>query len=197
MQAKRLDWETLKLWAELEVVCLKYLDQSGCCCESDTDYGYSKRGEQKQVRQWRRRGRRLNIFGVWQPKKRFDYALMVPTLKAQTLVRLLDWQALIAQQHFQATGQLTVIVLDSASVHQTRIAKQHYERWQQQGLLLFFLPPYSPQMNRIKDEWLHLKRDKLSSQVFDDEFDLAMAIIEGIETRGKRGGYPVERFKFN
>ncbi|WP_442994305.1 transposase [Scytonema sp. PRP1] len=25
-------------------------------------------------------------------------------------------------------------------------------------LYIFFLPPYSPQMNRIEDEWLHLKR---------------------------------------
>ena len=45
-QAKRLDWEMLKLWAELGEVCLKYLDESGCCCESDTDYGYGKRAQQ-------------------------------------------------------------------------------------------------------------------------------------------------------
>ncbi|WP_442943601.1 hypothetical protein [Nostoc sp.] len=28
-------------------------------------------------------------------------------------------------------------------------------------------------MNRIEDEWLHLKRHKLSSQIFDDEYELA------------------------
>jgi putative transposase len=50
---------------------------------------------------------------------------------------------------------------------------------------------------RIEDEWLHLKRDELASRVFDDEVDLADAIIEGIENRGKNGGYPVERFRFN
>ncbi|MFN6537887.1 MAG: transposase [Nostoc sp. EkiNYC01] len=36
----------------------------------------------------------------------------------------------------------------------------------------FFLPPYSPQMNRIEDEWLQLKRHELSSQIFDDEYEL-------------------------
>ena len=187
----------LKLWAELGEVCLKYLDESGCCCESDTDYGYGKRAEQKRISQRRRRGRRINIFGVWQPKHCFDYALMVRTLKAPTFVQLMNWQALKAYQHFQVTGQVTVFVLDNASVHRAQLTKQHYEQWQQQKLLLFFLPPYSPQMNRIEDEWLHLKRDELASQVFEDEFDLAMAIIEGVEARGERGGYAVERFMFN
>lgn len=114
--------------------------------ESDTNYSYGKQGQQKRIRQQRRRGRRINIFGVWQPKKRFDYALMVKTLKAPTFVLLMDWQALKAQQYLLATGQLTVLVLDNASVHRAQVVKQHYERWQQQGLLLFFLPPYSPQM---------------------------------------------------
>ena len=52
-------------------------------------------------------------------------------------------------------------------------------------------------MNRIEDEWLHLKRDKLASRVFEDEYDLAMAMIEGIETRAEPGKYQVKRFKFN
>ena len=52
-------------------------------------------------------------------------------------------------------------------------------------------------MNRIEDEWLQLKRTELASQVFDDEVDLAGAIMQGIENRGKNGGYSVERFRFN
>lgn len=52
-------------------------------------------------------------------------------------------------------------------------------------------------MNRIEDEWLHLKRDELASQVFEDEYELALAIINGIAARAKRGNYQVERFMFN
>ena len=187
----------LKLWAQLGIVCLKYLDESGCCTQSSTDYGYGQRGEQKQIKQGRRRGRRINIFGVWQPQVQFDYALMVGTLKSATFLKLMNWQADIAEQHLHHSGQLTVIVLDNCSVHRSQLSKQQQQRWQQQGLILFFLPPYSPQMNRIEDEWLHLKRDELAARVFEDEVDLALAIIEAIENRGKNGRYPVERFKFN
>lgn len=52
-------------------------------------------------------------------------------------------------------------------------------------------------MNRIEEEWLHLKRHELSAQLFDDEYDLATALMETIEERGQRHGYPVERFRFN
>ncbi|QYO66416.1 transposase [Leptolyngbya sp. 7M] len=109
----------------------------------------------------------------------------------------MDWQAEIAGQQLHRTGQLTVIVLDNASVHRSKLRQLQQQRWQQQGLILFFLPPYSPQMNRIEEEWLHLKRDELASQVFEDEVDLADAIIEGMENRGRNGGYTVKRFKFN
>jgi putative transposase len=52
-------------------------------------------------------------------------------------------------------------------------------------------------MNRIEDQWLHLKRDKLAARIFDDEFDLAMAIVAGMENRAQQGQCAVERFMFN
>lgn len=196
-QAKQLDWQLLKLWAEWGEIHLKYLDEAGCYCQSPTDYGYSRKGQQKRIVQRRRRGRRVNILGIFEPKQRFDYALMVGTLKSKTFVKLMEWQVQRAHQQWQATGKMTVIVLDNASVHRSKLVKSAMERWQQQGLMLFFLPPYNPQMNRIEDEWLHLKRDELASQMFEDEVDLADAIISGIENRAAQGQYQTERFKFN
>ena len=53
-------------------------------------------------------------------------------------------------------------------------------------------------MNRIEDTWLHLKRWELGAKrVFENEYDLAKAIIKGIENRGQLGNYRVERLMFN
>ncbi|MBD2088263.1 transposase [Microcoleus sp. FACHB-1515] len=109
---------------------------------------------------------------------------------------LMNWQAHRAAQRFAATGQLTVVVQEGASSHRSKLAQQHWQRWCEQGLLIFFLPPYSPQMNRIEDEWLHFKREHLASRLFEDEYDLALALIDAIEQRGYQGSYSVERFKF-
>lgn len=65
------------------------------------------------------------------------------------------------------------------------------------GLYIFFGPKYCSEMNPIELEWQHLKKDELSGQMFDDELDLAYAVINGIEARGDKGSYSTERIKFN
>ncbi|MBD2410486.1 transposase [Nostoc calcicola FACHB-3891] len=104
---------------------------------------------------------------------RFEYGAVVGGFNSERYLQLLEWQAHLAQQRLEQTGQITVIIQDGASFHRSKKVQQHWQRWQQQGLYIFFLPPYSPQMNRIEDQWLHLKRDELSSQIFEDEYELA------------------------
>lgn len=128
-------------------------------------------GNIHKVQQSRKRGRRINVFGVWEPQNSFDYALMLGTLKTQTYLELMNWLFSKAQQRLALTGVLTVLVLDNASVHRSKLTQNNFQHWYSQGLLLFFLPPYNPQMNRIEDEWLHLLRDELASRVFEDEYE--------------------------
>ncbi|MBD2745040.1 IS630 family transposase, partial [Coleofasciculus sp. FACHB-1120] len=55
----------------------------------------------------------------------------------------------------------------------------------------------SDQMNRIEDPWHQLKAHEIAGQMFEDEYDLAMALIKGMQTRSQTGGYTLERFRFN
>ena len=187
----------MKQWAEAGLIRLVYLDESGFERVSPLAYSYSLRGQQHRIAKPQRRGRRINALGFWEPHVRFDYGLVVGRFNTQRYVPLMHWQANKAQQHLQATGQITVMIQDGASFHRSHQAQQHWALWQQQGLFLFFLPPQSPQMNRIEEEWLHLKRHELSAQLFEDEYDLAIALIQAIEERAQRRGYLVERFEFN
>jgi putative transposase len=65
------------------------------------------------------------------------------------------------------------------------------------GLYFFFLPPYCSEMNPIEVEWRQIKAHELVGQMFDDELDLAYAVMSGIEARGIAEGYSIERFRFN
>ncbi len=51
-------------------------------------------------------------------------------------------------------------------------------------------------MNPIEGEWHQLKAHEIAGQMFDDELDLAYAIIDGVEARAKAGEYQTERYKF-
>ncbi|WP_338059033.1 transposase [Aphanizomenon flos-aquae] len=61
-----------------------------------------------------------------------------------------------------------------------------WKKWEDMGLYIFFLPKYCSEMNPIELEWQHLKKDELSGQIFDDELDLAYAVIDGVTARGKK-----------
>ncbi len=52
-------------------------------------------------------------------------------------------------------------------------------------------------MNFIETEWHQIKTHELAGRIFEDEYDLAIAVIEGVEARAKRGEYNTERFLFN
>lgn len=187
----------LKQWAQEGVIRLLYLDESGFERTNPLTYSYVKRGKEHRIPKASRRGRRISVLGFWQPQERFDYGMVVGGFNTKRYLKLMHWQAERAEQHWLATGQFTLIIQDGASFHRSPEVQQYWQQWQAEGLCIFFLPPYSPQMNRIEDEWLHLKRHELSSEVFEHEYDLAITLIEVIESRGNRREYPVERFIFN
>ena len=152
-QAKKTDLEMLNLWAEEGLIHLLYLDESGCCLESPLSYGYSRRGEQKSIIQNKNRGRRINIMGVWETATSFEYGLKVGTYKAQNYIQFMNNQAERAVKRLADTGKLTVVIQDNASIHRANLIKERIHIWSKQGLILFSLPPYSPEMNRIEDQW--------------------------------------------
>ncbi|BAZ68282.1 transposase [Fischerella sp. NIES-4106] len=51
-------------------------------------------------------------------------------------------------------------------------------------------------MNPIELEWQHIKKNELSGQIFDDELDLAYAVINGVQSRGEKGNHSTRRVKF-
>ena len=109
----------------------------------------------------------------------------------------MNWQADKAAQHLAKTGQITVIVQDNHPIHKSKEVRQYWSKWQEQGLYLFHLPTYSSEMNLIETEWHQIKTHELAGRIFEDEYDLAIAVIDGVETRAQRRKYHTERFLFN
>ena len=61
-------------------------------------------------------------------------------------------------------------------------------------LFLFMLPKYCSEMNEIETEWHQLKAHEIAGQMFDNEYDLALAVMDGMTTRSQKGEYTLERF---
>lgn len=51
----------------------------------------------------------------------------------------------------------TIAVVDNASIHTSKKFRAMLEIWESQGLKVFYLPPYSPQLNPIEILWKFMK----------------------------------------
>lgn len=179
------------------MIRLKYLDEAGFCLWSPSSYSYIKKGEQKEIKQTKRHGRRLSIIGLLEKGISFDYGLALGGIKSATYIKLMDWQAEQTQNYFQETGIITVVVQDNYTVHKSKKVKEKEQEWLAKGLEFFFLSPYSPELNQIEAEWHQLKTHELAWRMFEDEYDLAQAVIQGIEARGHKNDYICQRFRFH
>lgn len=55
-------------------------------------------------------------------------------------------------------SKYTVLVLDNARIHTAKVIQKRLKIWQQRGLFIFYLPPYSPQLNVIERLWKEVKQ---------------------------------------
>ena len=109
----------------------------------------------------------------------------------------MDWLATKAAKNFEATGQLTFIVQDNCSIHKSKAVQAAWPRWRAQGLFVLFLPPYCSELNPIEGQWHQLKTHELAGRMFEDEDQLAEAIVDGIIDRSIRGNYELDRLILN
>jgi putative transposase len=175
---------------------LFYLDESGFSLWMPETYSYYFKGEQKRQEQTATKGRSLSILGLLQPMVCFVYGLVVGSFKSKSYIQMLDEQARQAQQEQARNGRIRVIVQDNGPIHTSKASREKWPEWEAQGLYLFFLPKYCSEMNPIETEWHQLKTHEIRGQMFEHEIDLAHAVMEGIESRAKTGGYTTERYKF-
>ena len=193
---KQSDLEMLQCSAAVGEIDLFYLDESGFCLWMPVAYSYFFKGEQKRLEQTQRKGNRISILGLLQPLESFAYGLVVGSFNGERYITMMDEQARQAKQKFDETGRIRVIVQDNSPVHTSKKVREKSAEWESLGLYFFFLPKYCSEMNPIESEWHQLKTHELAGQMFEDELDLAYAVIDGINARTEAAGYQAERFRF-
>lgn len=196
-QKKQADLEMLELAAAAGEIDLKYLDESGFCLWSPVTYTYFPQNEQKRQEQTQRRGRRLSILGIMQTKVSFTYGLVIGSFTSESYIKMMEQEAMDAQVELLKTGRIRVIVQDNGPIHKSLDVQSKWPEWEKKGLYIFLLPKYCSEMNKIELEWQHLKSNELAGRMFEDELDLAYAVMAGVEARSTQGNYTAKRFKFN
>lgn len=76
-----------------------------------------------------------------------------------------------------------VIVLDNYSVHHSKPVKAVEATLKAAGVTFFFLPPYSPQMNRIEPVWKSVKHLDMEQRSHSTEAELKQAVHNALSKR--------------
>lgn len=144
---------------------LRYADESGFNLTPNIPYGWTRQGEQKGIPT--RKGGKLNIFGLMNPSGQLTSYQTSQNVDSQMVIDWLD--------DFAASiKKLTVVVLDNATPHKSKKFMSNIEKWEAQGLFIFYLPTYSPHLNPIEILWRKMKyewlkpQDYLNKEIFHD-----------------------------
>lgn len=77
------------------------------------------------------------------------------------------------------------VILDNASIHKAKKIQPLIQELAKRGLTLYFLPPYSPELNRIERLWHKMKHTWLKPKRRDRE-TLQADVAEIVDNMGTR-----------
>jgi transposase len=119
----------------------------------------------------------LNCFALLSRDNRCHVRLTEETINAVWVSEQLDALSL-------ALPRLTVVVLDNASAH-VKAVRERGAVWQERGLFVFFLPPYSPQLNIAEVLWRKLKYEWLRPEDYADNEALRYGVWQALSAVGQ------------
>lgn len=101
------------------------------------------------------RSQRLNVLGFM----RADETLNEDSVNLYEFEGSIDASTITACFEALSTRitQETWVIIDNAPQHTSRLFKSHLAAWAERGLHVKYLPPYSPELNKIEILWRMIK----------------------------------------
>ena len=141
--------EQLSRW---QLIDLYYGDESRVALDPCVPYGWQFAGE--EVFMPAAKGAGLNCFALLTRANDLLFDVTRQRITSQFIVEQLERLSF-------SIKKMTVVVLDNARVHTSQQVQERRPFWQQRGLFVFYLPPYSPHLNLAETLWHKLKYEWL------------------------------------
>lgn len=159
----------LTLWL-LGYIELYFADESGFTMQPYVPYAWQKKGL-TQRRFARKQKKRLNVFGLMSLSGQLTVYHSEANLDSVFIKNSLDNFA--QKPH----DKPYVIILDNGPIHHGYLVKNEFEKWEEMGLSIFYLPTYSPHLNPIEILWRFCKYRWLNKVHYKTWASLKKAIL--------------------
>lgn len=164
----------LKAKAAAGDLVLYYLDECGFSPTLPISYSWTLPGRRKWTRYEAPQGRRVNALAAYRP-----YGPS-PRLEVFTAERTWDSYDLLGfLKALPWSKRPRVVVLDNASIHTSQVVRRARHRLPAQGIYLYFLPPYSPDLNQVEPVFRQVKHQEIPQRSFTTRSGLREAVDVG------------------
>jgi transposase len=157
---------------------LRYVDESGFCLTPYVPYAWQEMGDQIEVPS-SSGGKRLNVVGFLNRENAFQAYTFEGSVDSHVMIACID-------EYCKQVTKPTVLVMDQASIHTSDAFAECLPRWKQHGVTVFYLPTYSPHLNRIEILWRFIKYSWLDFSAYVGWKSLVAHVEEILRTVGTK-----------
>lgn len=166
--------ESLKKIATDGKINLLYLDETGFSGNLPVNYSWIKKGTEKCVEKVNDHSIKVNSLCMFNyAQKDFYWSTTQNTVDSDMFIGLFE----LAKPDFAIP---TFIVLDNCSIHRSNKVKKKALEWAKENVFLYFIPPYSPELNIIEPKFKNLKYHHIHKRHFVNRDELESNIHKGI-----------------
>jgi len=160
---------------ELNVV---YFDEAGFSLKGVVPYGWQPIGQRYNVPVTGAHGSSIQVLGFESERGSTATYLHKGYVTSETVIEVFD-------DYCQTLTETTVVVLDNASCHTSAAFQSRLDDWAENGLLVYHLPPYSPELNSIERFWKKLKYQLLPVHAWERFQELLSAVTKTLVNFGE------------
>ncbi len=105
------------------------------------------------------KGKFLNVVGLMNRKNKLFFEVNETTFNSDKFIGFMD-------EFMSQIVKKTVVILDNSPIHKSKKFMAKIEEWKENDLLIYFLPPYSPELNLIEILWRRIKYQWLPFEAY-------------------------------
>ncbi len=146
-KAKR-ELKALQKQEEQGKIDLYYFDEAGFSLDPTVPYAWQEPNSVIELPA--RRYGRINVLGFMNRNNDLHPFMFEESVHTGVVIACFD-------AFCQTITKKTVVLIDNASIHRSEEFEDRIPYWKKQGLMIKYLPPYSPELNLIEILWRRMK----------------------------------------
>ena len=140
--------ETLKSLEDSGYIDLYFGDQSHFGLTPNVPYAWQTK--HNPILLPAAKGKYQNVVGLMTRKNKLYFEVLETTFNSDRIICFMN-------RFVEQTIKKTIVILDNSPIHKSKKFMAKIEQWKEKDVLIYFLPPYSPELNLIEILWRRIK----------------------------------------